>query len=265
MDPETNLPRNARVILQALVGSTVHGTSVTQQNDRDEMGIAIEPPAYVIGLSHWETTVQRTAPDGVKSGPGDLDLQIHSLRKWARLAAKGNPTILLPLFAPEAGIVHCDQLGRELIAKRGLFVSRQAGKGFLGYMMAQKARLAGEQGGRHGARPDLVAKFGFDTKYAGHIVRLGYQGVELMKTGVMSLPMSPEHCVDVIAIRTGEWSLQKTLARAGELERALRDSLDTGPLPDEPDTDGINALLQDLYLRARRPRRLRCGRHSGMR
>lgn len=250
IDPETNLPQGSMVILRAVVGSTVHGTNVGNQDDRDEMALAIEPMHYVIGMRHWETTVYRTAPDGQKSRPGDLDLVTHSLRKFCRLASRGNPTMQLPLFVPESAIVECNALGRELIAKRSMFLSRQCGKAFLGYMMAQKARLAGEAGGRHGSRPELIEKYGFDTKYAGHIIRLGYQGVELMTTGHLSLPMRPEHREDVLAVRTGKWTLERTLSRAGELERELRDSLDTGPLPDAPDEDAINEFLQDAYLRA---------------
>lgn len=250
IDSETNLPKGSLVILRAEVGSTVHGTNVDRSGDRDEMGIAIEPPHYVIGMRHWETSTIRTAPEGQKSQSGDLDLQIHSLRKFCRLAAKGNPTMQIPLFVPESARVECNTLGRELIAKRSMFLSRQCGKAFLGYMVAQKARLAGEQGGRHGSRPELVAKYGFDTKYAGAIIRLGYQGVELMTTGHMSFPMAPEHRADVLAVRTGHWTLDQTMTRAGELERDLRDSLDSGPLPELPDEDAINAFLQDAYLRA---------------
>jgi uncharacterized protein len=250
IDTTTQLPAGTTVILRALVGSTVHGTNVTDQGDRDEMAIAIEPRHYVLGLRHWETTVTRTAPDGQKSGPGDLDLHTHSLRKFCRLAAKGNPTILLPLFVPESAIVTINELGRELMAKRAMFLSRECGKSFLGYMQAQKARLAGEAGGRHGSRPELIAQYGFDVKYAGHIIRLGYQGLELMSTGHMSLPMLPEHREDVLAVRTGKWSLERVLSKAGELERDLRDSLDTGPLPAHADEDAINDFLSEAYCRA---------------
>lgn len=250
IDPATQLPTGTTTILRAEVGSTVHGTSVSDQGDRDEMAIAIEPMHYVIGMRHWETSVYRTAPDGQKSGPGDLDLVTHSLRKFCRLAAKGNPTMQLPLFVPESAIVEVNPLGRELIEKRSMFLSRECGKAFLGYMIAQKARLAGEAGGRHGSRPELIEKYGFDTKYAGHIIRLGYQGVELMTTGHLSLPMRPEHCEDVLAVRTGKWTLERTLSRAGELERDLRDSLDIGPLPEKADEDAINEFLADAYCRA---------------
>lgn len=250
IDPNTQIPSGSAIILRGVVGSTVHGTNVGAQDDRDEMAIAIEPPHYVIGMRHWETTVQRTAAEGQKSGPGDLDLVIHSLRKYCRLAAKGNPTMQLPLFLPEHAITECNVLGRELIAKRSMFLSRECGKAFLGYMIAQKSRLMGERGGRHGSRPELIEQYGFDTKYAGHIIRLGYQGVELMTTGHLSLPMDPQHCAEVLAVRTGQWSFERTLSRAGELERDLRDSLDTGPLPEHPNEDAINAFLQEAYLRS---------------
>jgi hypothetical protein len=62
------------------------------------MGVCIEPPEYVIGLEHFETWVHRTRPEGVRSEAGDLDFVVNSLRKYARLALRGNPTVLLLLF-----------------------------------------------------------------------------------------------------------------------------------------------------------------------
>jgi hypothetical protein len=245
------IPDGSTVILRAVVGSTVHGTSVAGTDDRDEMAIAIEPKEYVIGLSHWETTVERTQPEGVRSGPGDLDLVIHSLRKYARLSARGNPTMLLPMFAPATHIISIHPLGQELIDRRSMFLSRQCGKAFLGYMQAQRERLSGDRGSRHGKpRTELVEAYGFDTKYAGHIIRLGYQGIELMETGTLSLPMRESESRDVVDIRTGKWPLNKVLTAAGVMERDLRDLLDISPLPEYPDIDAINHYLETAYSSA---------------
>lgn len=242
-------PLGSVVILRATVGSTIHGTNVDAQDDRDEMAIVVEPMDYVIGLKHWETTVHRTQPDGVRSGPGDLDLVYHSLRKFCRLAALGNPTILIPLFVADRGVISITKLGFELIAKRDMFLSRHAGKSFLGYMESQRKRLAGEQGSRHGRpRQELIDKYGFDTKYAGHIIRLGLQGVELMRTARMSLPMSEEHQARIRSIRTGQVELNDVLTQGGELERELRDLLDSTPLPREPDKDAIDLFLRYAYI-----------------
>jgi hypothetical protein len=58
-------------ILRGQVGSGLHGVT-TGADDRDEMGVCIEPPAYVIGNARFEQYQFRTQPEGVRSGPGDL-------------------------------------------------------------------------------------------------------------------------------------------------------------------------------------------------
>jgi hypothetical protein len=97
------------MILRVQVGSGVHGTSITGQDDRDEMGLCLEPPQFVTGLARvpngtgslvpsvrFEQYERHTAwdrPGGLatRSGAGDLDVIIYSARKWARLALAGNP------------------------------------------------------------------------------------------------------------------------------------------------------------------------------
>lgn len=54
-------------ILRGVVGSTVHGTAIEGQDDRDEMGVAIEPADFVCGLRTFEHYVQRDRPQGVRS------------------------------------------------------------------------------------------------------------------------------------------------------------------------------------------------------
>src|SRR5436309_11616411 len=84
-------------ILRCVVGSTVHGLSNPGTDDRDEMGVCIEPREYVLGLRPFEHWVSRTQPEDMPSGPGDLDLPIYGLRKYGRRAMKGSPTVLLLL------------------------------------------------------------------------------------------------------------------------------------------------------------------------
>lgn len=242
------VPINAKTILHGVVGSAVHGCAVDGQDDRDEMAIVLEPPEYVIGLNHFETSVYRTQPEGVRSGPGDLDLVFHSLRKFARLAAKGNPSIHLLFFVPEDSIIEIDSIGEVLIEKRGMFLSRRVIQAFLGYMQAQRQRLEGTRGQKRNTRPELVDKYGFDTKYAGHIIRLGYQGLEMAQTGTISLPMPDKELRDVLDVRTGKWDLNKVLTKAGLMERQLKDCLDREcPLPNDPDWEGINEFLIWAY------------------
>src|SRR5262245_62892897 len=142
-------------ILRATVGSTVHGLHHGGQDDRDEMAVFIEPPKYLLGLARargirgglygFEHFVERTQREGVRSGPGDLDLVAYSLRKYVRLALKGHPTILLLLFAPEDDVLVRTPLGDELRALRPALLSRRAGRGYRGYLGGQKERMLGSR------------------------------------------------------------------------------------------------------------------------
>jgi hypothetical protein len=50
----------------------IRGSSLEGAEDRDEMGFFIEPATNVCGFTFVDHYVHRTAPTGVRSGPGDL-------------------------------------------------------------------------------------------------------------------------------------------------------------------------------------------------
>ena len=72
-----------RTILRALVGSTVHGLNVRDAvEDRDEMGVLVEPFEAVVGFTRFEQFIYRSAAErerptgrpfrGRRPGPRDL-------------------------------------------------------------------------------------------------------------------------------------------------------------------------------------------------
>jgi hypothetical protein len=234
-------------ILLGLVGSTVHGVTVDSADDRDEMGICIEPPEYVAGLRVFEQWVYRTQPEGARSGPGDLDRTVYSLRKWCRLALAGNPTVMLLLHVPDDQCTIIEGPGRELRANKQWFASRRAGRAYLGYMQRQRYRMTGERGQMRVNRPELIERHGYDTKYAGHVLRLGYQGIEFLESGRLSLPLRDRERSRVLEVRNGRVSFEEVLAEADELQRRLESLLEDSPLPDRADHDAVNTFLVDTY------------------
>lgn len=239
-------------ILRVPAGSTLHGLHVPGTDDRDEVAICIEDIGAVLGFSEFEQYIYRTAAEreGKHDAPsraGDLDLTIFSLRKFLRLAMQGNPQILQCLFVPPSLCLVRDARGAQLQELAPLIVSRQAGSRYLGYLEAQRQRLLGERGQKKVNRPDLEAKHGFDTKYAMHILRLGFQGVELMTTGRLTLPMNERDRAFVYATRQGDVPLQDVLTRAGELERQIKDLLDDAPIAAEPAREEIEAWMVSMY------------------
>jgi uncharacterized protein len=235
-------------ILRCQVGSGVHGTAITGQDDRDEMGICIEPPEYVIGLRLFEQYIYRTQPEGHRSGPGDLDLTIYSLRKWARLALQGNPTVLLPLFVPQQEITVMNGIGDDLRIRREMFLSRQAGHRFMGYLNAQRQSLMSHDGkGRDVTRPELVEAYGWDVKFGAHMVRLGVQGAELLETGWITLPMPEPWLTWIRELRTGGHSMAEALDAAQFLESRISVLMTRSVLPVVPDRAAADAWLIQAY------------------
>lgn len=176
-------------ILRSVVGSGVHGIAIAGTDDHDEMGVYIDRPDHVLGPGeHREDYVWRTQPEGARSGPGDTDLILYSLRKYLRLTIKGNPTALLPLYAPEEQLVVVTELGREVRMMRSRFLSQQAVERFLGYMHSQHERMLGQSKRNVPNRPELIEKFGWDVKYGSHALRLAYQAFEIASAGTLTAP-----------------------------------------------------------------------------
>jgi hypothetical protein len=233
-------------ILRTVVGSGVHGIAIAGTDDHDEMGVFVEPPQAVIGVRHpMNHYVYRTQPEGARSGPGDTDLVMYSLRRYLRLAAKGNPTVLLVLYAPADAVLVCRPLGEQLRGLAPALLSQQAVHRFLGYMRAQRDRLLGVgRRGRVPNRPELVARYGYDVKYASHALRLAYQGLEIARDGRLTLPMPEPQRERVLRVKRGEVpAMADVLAEIEGLQSQIEQVLAAGqtPLPVEPDWAVISA------------------------
>jgi hypothetical protein len=238
-------------ILRTVVGSGVHGIAIENQDDHDEMGVYVELPPAVLGIGHADGHyVARTVPEGRRSQHGDTDLVLYSLRRYLALVATGNPTALLPLFAPAEAVLRCTGLGRDLREFGPRLLSRQAGRRFLGYLDSQRQRLLGQDRRHLPNRPELVARYGFDTKYASHALRLGMQGVEVMRTGRLTLPLPERDRAQVLSVKRGEVTLESTLAVIDGYAAELAELLAAGhsPLPERPDLEAVNAWSAAAHL-----------------
>ncbi len=252
------------MILRVQVGSGVHGTSISGQDDRDEMGICLEPAAYVTGLATvqrglgaegripFEQYQRHTAwdrPGGTanRSGAGDLDVVIYTARKWARLALAGNPTVLLALFVPDGDVVLRTDAGAELVENAHRFVSRLAGARFLGYLRAQRAAMTSGRG-THTNRPEIVARHGYDTKFAMHALRLGVQGAELLSAGRITLPVPEPQLSELRAVRRGEVGFAQAVAAIDDAEQRLVELAGSADLPTEPDRAWVDGWLHRRHV-----------------
>lgn len=238
-----------KTILEAVVGSTVHGTAVQDGlEDLDLMAVVLEPPQRLVGFTVEDTWVTRSKPMGVRSEAGDVDHVAYGLRKFLTLALKGNPSILLALFVPQQHVREISPQGHALRALAPDIVSRRVYPAYQGYMRQQHERLLGVRGQRNVTRPELVQAYGYDTKYAAHVLRLGLQGEELLLTGRISLPMPDADRALVVKMRTGGFSLAEVSQQIVAVQRRLDTAHAGSPLREMPNSRKVEQWMIETYL-----------------
>jgi uncharacterized protein len=233
-----------RLIHLFIGGSELHGAKVRGTDDLDIYGVYIEPPELVLGLKSLPHYVWSTAGDDRRNGPNDIDVTLYSLRKWAGLACKGNPTALHFLFAKNDLQNH---VWKRIVARKNSLLSISCVKQFLGFSDDQLKRLTGvKDRGKKGKRPEIEEEYGYDVKAAMHTLRLLYECLELVTTGNLTFPR-PERRF-LISVRTGKLSIDEVSRTAkglrAECEQA---SLAKSVLPESIDTEALSKLIAECY------------------
>lgn len=236
-------PYPQNLIMAFIGGSQLHGAKVQGTDDTDWYGVFIEPPVKMIGLDRDEFFVYTTGGKEGGNGPQDLDVCLYSLRKWAGMAAKGNPSALHFAFANSQ---FRTDLWDAIIAHRDLFSSRQHLKPFLKFADDQMERLCGRKGQKNIHRAELEAKHGYDTKYAMHVIRLYLEGKEYIETGKITLP-NPR--VDLlISIREGKYTRGEIERMGKQLEAEALAAQKTSPLPEEVNLAAVSEVVTTVYM-----------------
>ncbi len=212
-------------IYRAVVGSRAQGLA-TDDSDTDLRG-AYLPPASL----HWSLA---GVPEQLEDDAAQTTL--WELEKFLSLAVKANPNVLECLWSPL--VEHTAPPGDELRERRGIFLSRVAHQTFGGYATAQFRKLNNAIARGEPAKP----------KHVMHLLRLLLTGVDLLRTGDLSVRVADEHRARLLAIKRGDFDLSEADAWRRSLHEQLDAALSTSPLPDQPDIAAAN----DFLLRARR-------------
>jgi len=139
----------------------------------------------------------------------------------------------------------------RILASRDLFLSKAHALKYKGYADAQLRRMMGDRGrGKHGQRPELEQKFGYDVKAGMHVLRLLHEGIEFVSRGWVTLPRPEPERSRLIAVRRGEWSEDKVISEANRLMAQLDAAAESSPLPGQVDLAAVGKLVTKIHLDA---------------
>jgi predicted nucleotidyltransferase len=252
------------VILSAICGSRGYGTD-NPSSDFDIRGIGVYPKNMTLGYVERPEQESSTSVEN-----GQVWDQIHyDLRKFMRLAAGCNPNILEIVFSPDKNLRICTSEGALLRFHKEKFLSKEAFKTYGGYAKGQlskiKARKSSIEQGKKSVklnleRAEAEIKFGYDTKYAMHLVRLMRTCEEIL-SGQGVIVHRPD-AEELKAIRNGSWSLQKLEEWFEEMDAKLYVKAASSDLPDRTDEEFLNELcvqIQEEHWNRSKPFRVSLG------
>ena len=125
----TNPHLGKNIILLGLGGSYSYGTN-NEDSDVDVRGVALNSKEEILLARPFEQVIDNKT-----------DTIVYSFTKVVKLLAEANPNILEMLFLEPEHYLYLSPIGKELLEKRDIFLSKKVLYTFGGYARAQLSRL----------------------------------------------------------------------------------------------------------------------------
>lgn len=234
------------LVYETMMGSVAYGVS-SDTSDTDVYGICVPPKESVfphlageiMGFGNQIKRFDTWQEHHILALDKEWDFQIVGIVKFFQLAMENNPNIIDSLFTPRRCVLSSTQIGEYIREHRTDFLHKGAWHKFKGYAYSQLNKIKTKA--PSGKRVELVEKFGFDVKFAYHVVRLLLEVEQILVAGDIDLERDREQ---LKAIRRGEWTLEQLEQWAQDKEKALEALYHTSKLPYGPD----EALLKRHLL-----------------
>ncbi len=232
---------------ETLVGSITYGVS-TDTSDIDTYGFCIPRKEMVfphlageiLGFGRQLKRFDQFIGNGVcREDNGKVyDLTIYSIIKFFQLCMDNNPNMIDCLFTATNYITHMTKVGQMVREARKDFLHKGAWHKFKGYAYSQMNKAFNKT--PIGKRVEIVNKYGYDIKFAYHIVRLLGEVEQILSEGDMDLLRNREQ---LKSIRRGEWSEADIRGFFERKEKELESLYLSSKLRHSPDEDKIKKLL----------------------
>jgi len=92
---------------------------------------------------------------------------------------------------------------------------------------------------------DYVSKFGYDTKFASHLIRLLIEGYEFLRDGELTFPLKEKDLI--LDIKSGKYTIEEILEMADDYENRMNQALLNSPLPQQGEnTEQVERVMINM-------------------
>lgn len=168
----------------------------------------------------------------------EYDFSVYNIAKYFHLCMENNPNMIDSLFVPQRCVLHSTKVGNHIRENRKQFLHKGSWHKFKGYAYSQMHKMNNKN--PIGKRKELVDKFGYDVKFAYHVVRLMNEVEQIMVEGDLDLERNAEQ---LKAIRRGEWTEGQLKDYFQSKEKDLEAVYLSSKLPHRPDEKKIKQIL----------------------
>lgn len=230
---------------ETIMGSVAYGVS-DDSSDIDIYGFCIPPKSVIFphlyghihGFGPKPQAFDQYQQHHIRHNNKTYDLTIFNIVKYFSLCMENNPNVIDSLYTPRNCVVHCTAIGNMVRDNRDIFLHKGSKFKFSGYAFSQLHKMNNKN--PEGRRKDTVDKYGYDVKFAYHVVRLLYEAEMILEEGTIDLQRHSDH---LKAIRRGEVSESDIREWSAQKELHINKLYDSSTLRHKPDVEAIKQLL----------------------
>lgn len=247
IQPPKWLPDN--IHYEVITGSVAYAVS-SDTSDMDIVGFAIPPkelifphlagdiPGFGQQKQRFEQYQQHHVFDENKSQ--EYDFTIYSIVKFFDLCMQNNPNMVDTLFVPQRCVLFASKIAQHVRDRRKMFLHKGSYHKFRGYAYAQLKKIESKSNSSNPKRQASIDEFGFDVKFAYHIVRLALEAEYILMNHDLDIEVNSEI---LKSVRRGEWTQEKITDWFNQKESALEDLYSKSTLQIRPDEEAIKRVL----------------------
>ena len=239
----------SNTMYETIMGSVCYGVS-DDLSDVDSVGFCIPPKEVLFphlageieGFTKQKKRFVCWEQHHVKDvgAEKEYDLNIYNIAHYFRLCMECNPNMVDSLFTPTECVLHCNKVGNMVRDRRKMFLHKGAWHKFKGYAYSQLHEMDSKNPEPGSKRSIIRERYGYDVKFAYHVVRLIGEVEQILTEGDIDLRRNREQ---LKSIRRGEVPQEDIRRIFSEKEIALERLYHESKLPYGPDHGAIRTLL----------------------